>query len=103
MGFLRVKMMPVACGDNAVRFLPLRGERENGLAVVNAEVDQPGGPVVQVMFRMHQVTDEWLIYDVAVEGISLVATHRSSFSRQIRNSGMDRLLMSSARVTGAVC
>ena len=78
--------------DNGVRFLPVRGDRERGLAVVNAEIDQPDGPVVHVMFRMRQVTNEWLIYDVAVEGISLVATHRTSFSRQIRNDGMDSLI-----------
>jgi phospholipid transport system substrate-binding protein len=78
--------------DNGVRFLPSRGDREKGLAVVNAEIDQPDGPVVHVTFRMHQASNGWLIYDVAVEGISLVATHRSSFSRQIRNSGMDGLI-----------
>ena len=78
--------------DNGVRFLPVRGNREKGLAVVNAEIDQPNGPVVHVMFRMRRVKNEWLIYDVAVEGISLVATHRTSFSRQIRKDGMDSLI-----------
>ncbi len=78
--------------DNGVRFLPLRGDMGNGLAVVNAEIDQPNGPVVHVTFRMRRVTDEWLIYDVAVEGISLVTTHRTSFSQQIRSDGMDSLI-----------
>ena len=78
--------------DNAVRFLPLRGERQQGLAVVNAEIDQPGGPVAHVTFRMRRVSEEWKIYDVAVEGISLVATHRTSFSQQIRSDGMDSLI-----------
>jgi phospholipid transport system substrate-binding protein len=77
--------------DNGVRFLPLRGDLEKGLAVVNAEIDQPDGPVAHVMFRMRLVTEEWKIYDVAVEGISLVATHRTSFSQQIRSDGMARL------------
>ena len=78
--------------DNGVRFLPLRGDQKNGLAVVNAEIDQLDGPVAHVTFRMRRVTNEWLIYDVAVEGISLVATHRSSFSQQIRSDGMDSLI-----------
>ena len=74
------------------RFLPLRAEPKKGRAVVNAEIDQPNGPVVHVIFRMHQVKAEWLIYDVSVEGISLVATHRSSFNSEIRNSGIDALI-----------
>jgi phospholipid transport system substrate-binding protein len=74
------------------RFLPLRGEQKAGQAVVNAEIDQPNGPIVHVIFRMHKVGQGWLIYDVSVEGISLVATHRSSFSREVRNSGLDKLI-----------
>jgi phospholipid transport system substrate-binding protein len=80
--------------DNVVRFLPLRGEQQAERATVNAEVEQPDGPVVHVSFRMHNVASNWLIYDVSVEGISLVTTHRSSFSQQIHNSGMDGLIRS---------
>lgn len=80
--------------DNVVRFLPLRGEQQAERATVNAEVEQPDGPVVHVSFRMHNVASNWLIYDVSVEGISLVTTHRSSFSQQIHNSGMDGLIAS---------
>lgn len=80
--------------DNVVRFLPLRGKQQAERATVNAEVEQPDGPVVHVSFRMHNVASNWLIYDVSVEGISLVTTHRSSFSQQIHNSGMDGLITS---------
>lgn len=77
---------------NVVRFLPFRGEQRKGRAIVNAEVEQPDGPDINVSFRMRRVTNQWLIYDVAVEGISLVATHRTSFSREIRDSGLDNLI-----------
>ena len=74
------------------RFLPLRGEQKAGQAVVNAEIEQPNGPMVHVIFRMHKAQQGWLIYDVSVEGISLVATHRSSFSREVRDGGLDNLI-----------
>jgi phospholipid transport system substrate-binding protein len=78
--------------EEVARFLPLRGGQKEGRAVVNAEIDQPNGPVIHVIFRMHQVKTEWLIFDVSVEGISLVATHRSSFNSEIRNKGLDELI-----------
>jgi len=78
-------------GETA-RFLPLRGEQKEGQAVVNAEILQPNGPVIHTIFRLHQPQQEWMIYDVSVEGISLVATHRSGFSTEIRNSGIDALI-----------
>ena len=78
-------------GETA-RFLPLRGEQKEGLAVVNAEILQPNGPVIHAMFRLHQLQQEWMIFDVSVEGISLVATHRSGFNTEIRNNGIDELI-----------
>ena len=74
------------------RFLPLRGEQKAGQAVVNAEIEQPNGPIVHAIFRMRKTEQGWLIYDVSVEGISLVATHRSSFSREVRDGGLDKLI-----------
>ena len=74
------------------RFLPLRGEQKAGQAVVNAEIEQPNGPTVHAIFRMRKAEQGWLIYDVSVEGISLVATHRSSFSREVRDGGLDNLI-----------
>lgn len=78
--------------ENGVRYLPLRGEQKSGRVIVHAEIEQPEGPIVHVIFRMRMVDSEWLIYDVAVEGISLVATHRATFSREIHNKGMDSLI-----------
>ena len=78
--------------DNGVRFKPLRGDLQKGRVIVHAEVDQTNGPVVHVTFRMRRVDDQWLIFDVAAEGVSLVATHRTGFSREIRKSGMDSLI-----------
>ena len=60
--------------------------------VVNALVEQKNGPVVHTAFRLHRTDGEWLIYDVLVEGISLVATHRSTFSQEIHNHGIDKLI-----------
>lgn len=78
-------------GESA-RFLPLRGEQREGQAVVNAEIVQPNGPLIHATFRLHQPQGEWMIFDVSVEGISLVATHRSGFNTEIRNRGIDELI-----------
>jgi len=78
--------------ETAVRFQPLRSEPQDGRVEVQAEVEPEGAPVVNVLFRMHRVGDRWLIYDVAVEGISLVATHRSGFSQEISRNGLDGLI-----------
>jgi len=78
--------------ETSVQFQPLRAKPQDDRVEVQAEVEPQGAPVVNVMFRMHQVDDQWLIYDVSVEGISLVATHRSGFSQEINRNGIDGLI-----------
>jgi len=36
--------------------------------------------------------DEWKVYDVKIDGISLVTNYRSNFATEIRNDGMDKLI-----------
>ncbi len=78
--------------DNRIRFQPLRTDGEKQRVMVNALVEQKNGPPVHTAFRLHRVGNEWLIYDVIVEGISLVATHRSTFAQVIHNHGIEGLI-----------
>ena len=88
--------------ETAVRFQPLRGAPQDDRVQVQAEVEPQGAPVVNVMFRMHQVDGRWLIYDVSVQGISLVATHRSGFSQEISRNGLDGLITRLTEMNHAV-
>ena len=87
--------------ETAVRFQPLRAAPQEERVEVHAEVEPQGAPVVHILFRMHRVDDRWLIYDVAVEGISLVATHRSGFSQEISRNGLDGLIARLAEMNDA--
>lgn len=78
--------------DNTITFHPLRTPVENGRVKVHAGITQPGGPIVPLIFRLHKPDVHWLVYDIVVEGVSLVATHRSSISQEVRNSGIDGLI-----------
>lgn len=76
-----------------IRYEPLRGQENSNKVEVNATVEQPNGPLIHVQFRMYRNEEgRWLVYDVVVEGVSLVATHRSSFSSIIREKGLDGLI-----------
>jgi len=78
--------------DNTIQFLPVREGIQGNQVVVHALVEQKNGPVAHAAFRLHRMGSEWLIFDVIVEGISLVNSHRSTFSREIHNYGIDKLI-----------
>ncbi|MBL1262505.1 MlaC/ttg2D family ABC transporter substrate-binding protein [Methylomicrobium sp. RS1] len=55
--------------------------------VVKTEVLQPGQKPVQVNYRMFQGKGGWKVYDIIIEGVSLVTNYRSSFSEDIQKKG----------------
>ena len=78
--------------ENKITIAPARGEQASGHAEVDVEIERQGGPPVHLGFRLHRPGPAWLVYDISVEGISLVATHRSSFAKEIHEQGLDSLI-----------
>ena len=84
--------------NEEIRFLPFRDDLKKGRVDVPMEVVQPNGPSVPMALSLYKnKNDEWKVYDVKIEGISLVTNYRSSFNRDIRTSGMDALIENLAK------
>jgi len=69
------------------------GERVEGdLATVTTRLVTKKGVEVPIDYRMLKRGDQWRIYDVSIEGVSLVANYRTQFNNVIRTSSYDELL-----------
>jgi phospholipid transport system substrate-binding protein len=69
------------------------GEAVDGrYATVHTLVISAGEPEIPIDYRMAQRDDRWLVYDVVIEGVSLVANYRSQFNRIIRQSSYEALI-----------
>ena len=53
---------------------------------------RPGQPPVAVDYAMRKTPEGWKIYDINVEGMSLVLTYRAEFEQVTRQSGVEGLL-----------
>jgi phospholipid transport system substrate-binding protein len=60
--------------------------------VVKTLVNQPGGQPIPIDYSMEKSDKGWRVYDVVVDGVSLVTTYRSSFNDQIQKGGIDGLV-----------
>jgi phospholipid transport system substrate-binding protein len=78
----------------AVRILPLRPGRHDDQVLVHTEVNEPGGPTVPIDYQMYLKGSAWKVYDVIIDGVSLVTNYRSSFAEEIRKGGMNGLIES---------
>ena len=52
----------------------------------------PKGTSIPVDYRMHLVNGRWLVYDVVIEGVSLVANYRTQFNRIVRTESYAALV-----------
>ena len=78
-----------------IRFQPLRGNPGDDVTV-RSEVVSPGGKTIPVNYHMHQTRKGWKVYDVSVEGISMITTYKTSFANEIKTKGVDGLIASLA-------
>lgn len=69
------------------------GEQLDGSrAVVKTNVVTRRNQQVPIEYRLHKVDGRWLIYDVLIEGISLVNNYRAQFNRIITSSSFNDLI-----------
>ena len=79
--------------DWRIRFLPIKHWRPQvNKIIVRTEFYRPGAEPVPVDFRMIRKPDGWKVYDVIIEGISLVKNYRTSFTREISKIGLEGLI-----------
>jgi phospholipid transport system substrate-binding protein len=52
----------------------------------------PGRPPTSVEYAMHKTPQGWKLYDITVEGVSLVLTYRGEFEQIVRESGVEGLI-----------
>lgn len=65
---------------------------EGDFAIVSTRLITKKGTEVPIDYRMLKRGDRWRIYDVSIEGVSLVANYRTQFNNVIRTSSYDELL-----------
>ena len=53
-------------------------------------------PPIPVNYRLRLNHERWLVYDVVIDGVSLITNYRSQFATEVRRSGIDGLISSLA-------
>jgi phospholipid transport system substrate-binding protein len=75
-----LKVMPVRLAPGATEI------------VVRNQYLREGRPPVPVEYAMKKGPEGWKIYDISIEGVSLVLTYRAEFEQVTRLSGIDGLI-----------
>ena len=82
--------------DRIVEFKPLRATPGDTEVTVKSVVRQSGLTPITMNFDMEKVAAGWKVYDIKIDGISLISAYRETFAGKVRNGGLDGLIQSIA-------
>ena len=78
--------------DQTIEFKPTRMSDTDEIVIVKTEITQSGGQPIRVNYALSKNSGKWLVFDIVIEGVSLVTNYRSQFSSEIKRNGMDTLI-----------
>ena len=79
--------------NQVIEYLPYEPPEDGKrTVVVKTQIKQATGPAIPIDYRLRIKDDIWKVYDIKIEGISLVTNYRNSFASDIRKVGMDGLI-----------
>ena len=78
--------------NQTIEFKPLRMADDANTVSVKTQILQPGGQPIEVDYTLAKETEAWKVYDIVIEGVSLVTNYRGQFAQIVRQNGLDSLI-----------
>ena len=78
--------------NQTVEYKPLREAEGDTEVVVYSLIKQPSGAPIAVDYSMEKTDGGWKVYNMKIEGISLVENYRNTFNTEIQKNGVDGLI-----------
>lgn len=78
--------------NQTIEYQPLRAQPGDTRVTVKTAVLQPDGPSIAIDYSLEKFSNGWKVYDIVIEGVSLVTNYRSQFGNEIRQSNLDGLI-----------
>lgn len=78
--------------DQEVEVKPLKMASDATEVTVKTLIRDKGRPPTFVDYDMEKTASGWKVYDLLIEGVSLVTNYRGTFAEQIKKNGIDGLI-----------
>ncbi|HVT63347.1 MAG TPA: ABC transporter substrate-binding protein [Legionellaceae bacterium] len=90
---IRTYAAPLAeYSGETVTFMPLRGSLDAHFIRVNSIISRPNGQRIPLSYNLVSKSGEWKVYDLNVEGVSLLQSFRTQFSDILQHGNMQDLI-----------
>lgn len=90
---IRTYATPIAqYSGEKVKFIPLRNNAQNEHFIrVNSVIERPNGQKIQMAYQLVDKAGQWKIYDLNVEGVSLLQSYHNQFNDALQTQTISAL------------
>jgi len=82
-----------AYNNQSIEYLPVRGGISGKSRIqISSLIKEPGKEPIRVSYRMADKGDSWKVYDITIEGVSLLKGFHSQFETDLQQEGIDGLI-----------
>ncbi|MDO8811073.1 MAG: ABC transporter substrate-binding protein [Gallionella sp.] len=78
--------------DQTIDVKPFKIAADATEATVKTSIIKPGAQPIPVNYEMAKTVDGWKVFDLTIEGVSLVTSYRGTFNSEIQEKGIDGLI-----------
>lgn len=90
---IRTYASPLAeYSGETVKFAPYRDSENSRFTRVNSVISRSNGQRIPLSYNLVSKDGQWKIYDLSVEGVSLLQSFRSQFGQVLQSSSMHDLI-----------
>ena len=97
--FIRTYVSALTSYENqTVRFFPIRGDYSNAkTAEVSSQIEGSNIQTIRVVYRLIHTNRGWKLFDMSVEGVSMIDSFRAQFADILSQGSMNQLLTQMSR------
>ena len=78
--------------DQVIEFKRLRASPIDSEVTVKSVIKQAGSDPLSMDYDMEKTRAGWKVYDIKIDGVSLIANYRETFASRVREGGVDGLI-----------
>lgn len=78
--------------DQTIKFFPVRGGASGNTVEVSSQIMSSRSSPISVTYRLVRVGGGWKLYDMSVEGVSMLSSFRAQFADILGSGDMNTLL-----------
>lgn len=90
---IRTYAVPIAeYSGETVKFMPIRGAIESRFVQVKSIIYRPSGQKIPLTYSLVSKGTSWMIYDLSVDGVSLLQSYKTQISASLQKSSIRELI-----------